>query len=115
VATEGTVEHHLSQDGYAAPDCELLRFAFRNELLVPVLREPAKSHDDIRAFNDFTHWPVELFFDTPDCIGILGAQQIDIDDDAPMHRTSSSNSCSADASDAPAPTAHSKVATRLLF
>lgn len=83
-ALDGFFDPFPHREGHAQPDGELLRFAFTRELSLPVLREPATSLDDILAFNERIHTPVELFFDAPDHIEILGAQQLDIADHAPV-------------------------------
>ncbi len=83
-AVDGTVERYPYRDGYEVPDGELLRFAFTNELSLPVLREPATSLEDILEFNKSIHTPIELFFEAPDHIELLGARQLDMDDHAPI-------------------------------
>jgi hypothetical protein len=49
-----------------------------------VLREPATSLEDILEFNRSIHTPIELFFEAPEHIELLGARQLDIDDHAPI-------------------------------
>ena len=83
-ALDGSFDPFPHRQGHAEPDGELLRFAFTRELSLPVLREPATSLDDILAFNERIHTPVEIFFDAPDHLEILGARQLDIADHAPV-------------------------------
>lgn len=81
---DGTLERYPYRDGHATPDSELLGFAFTRDLSLSVLREPATSLDDILAFNESIHTPIELFFDAPDHIEILGVRQLNIENHAPV-------------------------------
>jgi hypothetical protein len=80
-----TLDQPAESQIYIPPDGQLMQFAFTRELSHPVLSEPARSLDDIRAFNESIHTPIDLFFDLPGGgIDILSAQQLEVSDVAPV-------------------------------
>lgn len=75
-----------AQDPYAGPDDELLGLAFSGELSTPVMRPPATTLADVSQYNERIFTPVESLWRAEEQIEIVGAEQLDVEDVAPVVR-----------------------------